>query len=64
MVLPAASWLAAPLTFFIASEESPAPICVSVNEPALLDVERTGGARPTTDRKGHGNLGTSVLIRE
>lgn len=27
-------------------------------------IERTGGALPTTDRKRHGNLGTSVLIRE
>lgn len=27
-------------------------------------IERTGGALPTTDRKRHGNLGTSVLIRD
>jgi Concanavalin A-like lectin/glucanases superfamily len=27
-------------------------------------IERTGGAGPSTDRKRHGNLGTSILIRD
>ena len=49
--------------------ESTAPGATAWHVVARVDgksmvIERTGGALPTTDRKRHGNVGTSVLIRD
>jgi hypothetical protein len=49
--------------------ESTTPGATSWHVVARVDgrsmvIERTGGAAPTADRNRHGNLGTSVLIRD